>query len=1111
MMLQRLLRSTFLGLAGFLAIQPGYAQTPVSYHTGDLLIGFHATGAGGNTTGVTQCYVVNAGSARTLADATGPITLPNTVKADLDAIYGTNWKTRNDLYWGAAAGSGGTGANGDPNFTLYASKLQVTVGTPNNSSARWPRKSENTQAQPANKIDTAGQGYGFEVGGAVAMSTANNPVGVIELNAEGDSWASYQSPDGIADNAHAGASRISFAYFGFSDGGKEVSIQDTFANGTAGAALELYRMAPSGGSIPLNTAGDYLGTLTIDDNGTITFTPDTTSARITLDQATYSLSEADANGKVTVSLTRSRNTASTVTATLNTTANSAIANTDFTPLSNFVVQFDPGQTTKTVDIPIFNRAGVQADKTFTVSITSVGAGASVGFTGTSTVTLTESEAGVQFSSDNYSFQEDAGNAVVTVNRVGNPAVAFTVNFSTADGTGGSPAHQPGDYTQTNQQLSFAANNVTPQTVNVPLINQIGLQGSRDFTVNLTNATGATVTTPGSATVTITDKPGNPGEIAFAAATFTTEPLNVLKMPTLITVPLTRTNGTTGTVSADVAVTGGTLVSGTNFNTFNTTTVTFTDGGGAGSVDIQLKSPPAAGTIVLTLSNATGGATVGTQASTTITVNSVDKVLPKVVVTSPKSGTLATGLTAFDVTGTATDDRGVDHVEITINGVTTNVVPTVGTGAFSKTSVAAENGANTVTIVAVDLNGNRSKPQTRTVTYINNRPLLAGTYNGLLVPTGALSHEKSGLVTVTAKATGTFTGKVNIGSFIVPISGIIGNDNKLHFKPTLGTVLTLTGKAKVPVQFGLLTLNVASDKVTGSLTEADGVTVKANLDGDRGVFDGKTPATTVPVGLLNAANGKKGFYTVRFPSKPQTPVAVPLSDYPQGDGFGSITITPKGAVSLKFTLADGTTGSASVPLSKDFEAPLYAKLYKKLGSIAGLAVFDVSVATHTDTDVLGTDFLWFRPQQLTQKYYQGGWSTGIKVDLAGAKYAVPTNGTSVLFGLGNVSSGSGNATLTASAGKLNPSPLVNNLDVAPNNKVTPIVVPPATKPSFALKIVASTGAISGTFTHTDNAKTAYKGVILQKGANTGGHGYFLSVVPKGPVVPGESGAIVLEAK
>lgn len=1104
MMLQRLLRSTLLGLAGYLAIQPGQAQTPVTYHTGDLLIGFHATGAGGNTTGVTQCYVINAGSARTLADATGAITLPNTVKADLDTIYGTNWKTRNDLYWGAAAGSGGTGANGDPNFTLYASKLQATVGTPNNSSARWLRKSENTQAQPSNKIDTAGQGYAFEVGGATATSTANNPVGVIELNAEGDSWAAYQSPDGIADNAHAGASRISFAYFGFSDGGKEVSVQDTFANGTAGAALELYRMAPSGGNVPLNTPGDYLGTLTIDDSGTITFTPDTTSARITLDQATYALSEADASNKVTVTLTRSRNTASTVTATLNTTSGSAIANTDFTPLTNFPVQFDPGQTTKTVDIPIFNRTGVQADKTFTVSITSVGAGASVGFTGTSTITLTESEAGVQFSSDTYSFQEDAGNAVVTVNRIGNPSLVFTVDFSTADDT----AHQPGDYAQKSQSLSFAASDTT-KTVNVALVNQSGLQGSRDFKVDLTNASGAAIQNPGgTATVTITDKPGNPGDIAFAAATFTVEPLNVLKQPALITVPITRTSGTTSTVTADVAVTGGTLVSGTHFNPFNPTTVTFTDGVGAGSVNIQLKSPPAAGTIILTVSNPTGGASIGAQATTTITVNAVDKVLPKVTVTSPKSGTLGTGLTAFDVTGTATDDRGVDHVEITINGLTTNVVPTQGTGAFSKTSVAAENGSNTVSIVAVDLNGNRSKPLTRVVNYINNRPALAGAYNGLLVPTGTLSHEKSGLVNLTVKPTGTFTGKVNIGSFLIPISGIVGNDNKLHFKPALGTVFTLTGKAKVPVQFGLLTLNVISDKVTGNLTEADGSTVKASIDGDRAAFDGKTVATTVPGALLNASNGKKGFYTVRFPAQAQTPTPVALSDYPQGDGFGSITLTPKGALTLKFTLPDGSTGSAAVALSKDFEAPLYAKLYKKLGSIAGQVVFDLLPATHADSDVLGTNFLWFRPTMPTQKIYPGGWPNGIKLNLAGAKYAVPAVGTSVLPGLGAVGSGTGNATLALSAGKLNPDPLVNQLDVAPNNQATPIVVGGK---SFSLKIVASTGALSGNFTHTDGSKPAYKGVILQKGANSGGYGYFLSVVAKGSVATSEAGAVVLEAK
>jgi hypothetical protein len=1119
MMLQRLLRSTFLASAGFLAAQLGHAQTPVSFNTGDLLIGFHATGVGGNTTGVTQTYVVNAGSARTLADATTTITLPNTVKADLDAIYGTSWKTRADLFWGAAAATDGTDVNGDPHYTLYASKVQTTVGTPNASSARWKRQSETTQGQPAGKIATAGQGYKFEVGGAPAQSTANNPVGVIELNAEGDSWASYQSPDGVADTSHTGATRVCFAYFNFQDGATQVGIQDTFANGTAGAALELYRMAPSGGAVPTNTPGDYLGTLTINDNGTITFTPDTTSARISLDQAAYSLSEADASGKVTVSLTRSRNTGSTATATLNTTAGTAVANTDFTPLTNFVVTFDPGQTTKMVDIPIFKRNGVQADKTFSVSITAVSAGATVGFVGTSNVTLTESEAGATFSSATYSFQEDAGNAVIVVNRAGNPTIPFTVDFSTADGDGsGNPAaHQQApdnDYTQTTMTgLSFAANDSTPKTINVPLINRVGLQGSRDFKVNLTNITGAgaSLVTPSTAIVTITDKPGNPGEIAFAAATFTAEPLNVLKMPSLITVPISRTNGTTGTVAANVAVTGGTLVNGTDFNMFATTPVTFNDGDGSETVGIQLKSPPKAGTIVLTLSSPNNGATLGTVATTTITVNAIDKVLPKVTVTSPKSGTLATGITAFDVTGTATDDRGVDHVEITINGVTSNVVPTVGTGAFSKTSVAAENGTNTVVIVAVDLNGNRSKPITKTVTFINNRPLLAGTYNGLLVPVGTKSHEKSGLVTLTVKATGTFSGKVNIGSFIIPVTGIVGNDNKVHFKPTLGTVLTLTGKAKVPVQFGLLTLTVATDKVTGSLTEADGTTVKANVDGDRGVFDGKTPLTTVPAGLLNVPGGKKGFYTVRFPAKTQTPT-VPPTDYPQSDGFGTITITPKGAVTLKGTLADGTAVSASVPLSKTFEAPFYAKLYKKLGSIAGQVVFDELVATHADTDVAGADFLWFRPQMLTQKYYPNGWPTGIAVNLAGAKYAVPTNSTSVLLGLDPVGSGTGNATLTFSLGKLNPTPQLNNLDVAPNNKVTPLVVPPATKPSFALKIVAASGAISGTFTHTpDNAKTAYKGAILQKGTNTGGFGYFLSVVPKGSVVPGESGAVVLQAK
>ena len=65
-------------------------------------------------------------------------------------------------------------------------------------------------------------------------------------------------------------------------------------------------------------------------------------------------------------------------------------------------------------------------------------------------------------------------------------------------------------------------------------------------------------------------------------------------------------------------------------------------------------------------------------------------------------------------------------------------------------------------------------------------------------------------------------------------------------------------------------------------------------------------------------------------------------------------------------------------------------------------------------------------------------------------------------------------------------------------------------TFKLAIVANTGAVSGVFPHTDGTKTNFVGTILQKGANKGAFGYFLTNVPLN-APPGVSGGVSISAK
>jgi hypothetical protein len=387
-----------------------------------------------------------------------------------------------------------------------------------------------------------------------------------------------------------------------------------------------------------------------------------------------------------------------------------------------------------------------------------------------------------------------------------------------------------------------------------------------------------------------------------------------------------------------------------------------------------------------------------------------------------------------------------------------------------------------------------------VAYANSRPTLVGSYNGLITAVSSPVNNTTGFVTAKLTALGSFTGKVTIGAAVLPIKGVFDNAGAAHFNVTAETATAPTSLAlskkigTTTVQFGALALNISTDEINGTLK--DGATVLANIATDRAAFDGKTPATTVDARYL----ANKGAYTVVFPSR-TSQVGLTVAQFPQGDGFATLKLTNKGVVTLKGVLADGTKLSAAAPLSKTYEWPFFAKLYKNQGAIAAPVTFDDA---QTDSDLKGTNVVWIRPADPKAKNYPAGWPTSILTDLLGSKFA-PLAGT--LRGLGAENPTTGNANLSFSDGKLSASPLVHTVNISPATKATNA---PATK-DFSLSIAAKTGLFKGKFKHSDNSSPAFSGVVFQKaGANDGGYGFFLSTVPKGGP-SGESGAVTLEAK
>lgn len=389
------------------------------------------------------------------------------------------------------------------------------------------------------------------------------------------------------------------------------------------------------------------------------------------------------------------------------------------------------------------------------------------------------------------------------------------------------------------------------------------------------------------------------------------------------------------------------------------------------------------------------------------------------------------------------------------------------------------------------------------------------FYGLLRPAsdGDISNDSVGFATGTMTATsGAFSGKVLVGGLTQSFAATFyGNGSSLF---------TVGATKQSSLSFGggySLTLAFSGGAVQASLTKA-GVTstgtVKRVIYSSTNKVAGSLLNTAVPAsGPVN-----QGFFTVAVASKAQSP-AVNDTTYPQGDGYHTLTLSNLGVANLIGTLADGSTFTASSALVAGNTSPIFAQLVtpggaatSKGGSFSGVLAFD---STQADTDVSGSDLLWTRPA-VTQvagttvaakatQLYTAGWPSGIRVDAVGALYNKTTSVQNTL-GVATVAAGVKNTNLEFTGNEISGGNIVVDAINILGNVVSKV---PKTNATFTLSATASTGSFTGTFSPGwTGAKPAFKGLMLQKGGNKGGFGFFIGN-QSGDLDP-ESGRVVLTA-
>ena len=168
-----------------------------------------------------------------------------------------------------------------------------------------------------------------------------------------------------------------------------------------------------------------------------------------------------------------------------------------------------------------------------------------------TITIADDDpaGAIGFKSLHYDAAETAGQATVTVERVGGVGGAVTVDYETSDGSATAGA----DYTTRSGTLTWAAGDGGDKTFTVPITWDGRAEGAESISLALTNPGGGSDLGASSAAVIRIGDDGASGPLALSASAY-----RAGEATALVTVTVARTGGSLGgPVSVGYATSDGT--------------------------------------------------------------------------------------------------------------------------------------------------------------------------------------------------------------------------------------------------------------------------------------------------------------------------------------------------------------------------------------------------------------------------------------------------------------------------------------------------------------------------------------------------------------------------
>ncbi|NOS72912.1 MAG: hypothetical protein HOP33_23685 [Verrucomicrobia bacterium] len=523
---------------------------------------------------------------------------------------------------------------------------------------------------------TAQHDLDFDVNNLVSVITFSNGVGYAGISVrsiddflfEGNETLTFSlsNPTGgatlgsrsnaivtILDNETAAAGRLQFSpvIYNVTEAGKQALLTVTRTGGTVGNASIAYEthngsaiggldFTPTNGvlnfapgqasrqiivpiindtldetnenftvSLNTTTGGAYLGSNLV---ATVTITDDDTAGTVQFKSAAFSTNEFAPAAVVTV--VRSGGLAGNVTVycdTQNGTTNGATSGVDYSS-TQVVVTFNSNELTKTFSIPLINDFEVETNETIFLRMIDPTGGARIGAISNAIVTILDDESNISFTNVAYTATETGLKATINLVRNGARITSVAVSYSTVDGT----ATSTNDYRGTNNSVVFFPPNVGFKTITIPIVNDTIVDSNETFSVFLHSPTGGvTLGTITNTTVTIKEDDAG-GVISFTVTNF-----SITEVGPAAKILLARTGGKAGAVTVNLSSADGTATAGLDYTSINTN-VTFNAGELAKTILVPVANDSldeTNETVLLALSNPTGGASIGSKSNAVLTI------------------------------------------------------------------------------------------------------------------------------------------------------------------------------------------------------------------------------------------------------------------------------------------------------------------------------------------------------------------------------------------------------------------------------------------------------------------------------------------------------------